>query len=361
MVAEPEAMSFGDAPSRARRILRTNDCIVSTVRTYLRAVAPVGPDLDGAIASTGFAVLTPGPRLHPKYLGWVVQSGPFIDEVVARSTGVSYPAINPSALGQLDIPTPTLRRQRAIADYLDSETARVDALIVKRRRMIDLSDEREAAVIEGEVWNRRGYPVPVVPLRRLAQRISVGIAEAATHAYTDQGVPLLRAMNIRSGWIDDTDLLHIEPWFAEQNRSKSVEPGDVLTVRTGNPGVSAVVPMSVGPCQTFTQLITSVRHPNVSEFVALALNSGKAKEHFAVECWGSAQSNISVPILAAAPIPMMAPVDQNEVVRRVDRERAAFRRSRALLERQVALMVERRQALITAAVTGEFDIPGVAA
>ena len=59
LVKEPEQMHFSDSPSRARRLVRQGDTIVSTVRTYLRAVWPVIGSVDGLVVSTGFAVLTP--------------------------------------------------------------------------------------------------------------------------------------------------------------------------------------------------------------------------------------------------------------------------------------------------------------
>ena len=146
LVRRPERMRFADAPSRARRLVRDGDTIVSTVRTYLRAVWPIPGDGDDLVVSTGFAVLTPT-EVDPRYFSWWVRSDTFIEEVVARSVGVSYPAINASELGDLGmylrllrILIPEPRGQTAIADYLDIETGRIDALISKKRRMIDLLD-----------------------------------------------------------------------------------------------------------------------------------------------------------------------------------------------------------------------------
>ena len=89
LVAEPEITTFGIAPSRARRLVSEGDTIVSTVRTYLRAVWPVRGDTNDLVVSTGFVVLSPGSLLDSRYLGWVAQSDVVIEEVVARSVGVS--------------------------------------------------------------------------------------------------------------------------------------------------------------------------------------------------------------------------------------------------------------------------------
>ncbi|MQA17362.1 MAG: restriction endonuclease subunit S, partial [Pseudonocardiaceae bacterium] len=74
------------------------------------------------VASTGFAVLSPRDGINPSFLSWWLQSDPFIEEVVATSVGVSYPAINASDLGKFLVPVPTSVEQRAIADFLDAET-----------------------------------------------------------------------------------------------------------------------------------------------------------------------------------------------------------------------------------------------
>lgn len=129
LVGEPEPIRFGDAPSRARRLVRPGDTIVSTVRTYLRAVWPVSGATEEVVVSTGFAVLSPGPRLDPEFFGWWAQSDTFIDEVVARSVGVAYPAINAPDIGDIAIDLPPLSDQRHIASYLHGETRKIDELM----------------------------------------------------------------------------------------------------------------------------------------------------------------------------------------------------------------------------------------
>lgn len=357
LVGEPETMTFETAPSRARRVLRTGDTILSTVRTYLRAVWTLRDDRDDLVASTGFVCLRPRPCTDARYLGWLAQSDVVVDEVVARSVGVSYPAINPSDVGLLKVPSPDLEEQRAIAAYLDRETARIDALIAAKRRMGELVEERRRSAAERELWGPRTDPHQATTLRRVASRVDVGIAEAATHAYADTGVPLLRSTNIRENAIDDSELLFISSWFANRNRSKYVLTDDILTVRTGNVGVSALVPDRLDHSQCFTQLITTVASPHLPEFVCLALNSQRAREYFLVTGWGSAQANISVPILSGAPIPLADPLDQAGIVERVTAINEYAAAMNSALQRQTELLRVRRQALISAAVTGDLAIP----
>src|SRR5262249_31403584 len=128
-INELQRMRFEDAPSRARRIVRHGDVIISTVRTYLRAIAAIENPPKNLIASTGFAVLRANGCCHSRYLSRLVQSNEFVDMVVNHSEGVGYPAINPTELAALSIWLPPLAEQRAIAAFLDRETARIDALI----------------------------------------------------------------------------------------------------------------------------------------------------------------------------------------------------------------------------------------
>jgi type I restriction enzyme, S subunit len=258
-------------------------------------------------------------------------------------------------LSALRLQVPTPKTQREIADFLDAETARIDALIEKKQRIIALSQERYEAAVDLILaeW-------PLTTLRRIASRVDVGIAEAATHAYADDGVPLIRSQNIRRNELDLTDLLFVEPWFAERNRSKRLNSGDIITVRTGNAGVSAVVPIAQDGSQCFTQLMTTLLPRHLPELICTALNATYAKKYFGREGWGSAQANISVPLLANAPVPSIPPQHQGDVLKRLRRE---WNTSRALLRLEqghIQLLRERRQTLIATAVTGELDLTGPA-
>jgi type I restriction enzyme S subunit len=174
-ISAREQMKFESAPSRARKPVRAGDVIVSTVRTYLKAVASIGQDADRWVVSTGFAVLRSGPEVDPRFLYRLVQSNPFVESVVAESTGVSYPAINPSALGSIPVPCPDLSTQKAIADFLDREIPRIDQLIDKKQRLTERLFELEKTLlysllsqIEARRWRTRhvgklkngaGFPV----------------------------------------------------------------------------------------------------------------------------------------------------------------------------------------------------------
>jgi len=105
------------------------------------------------IVSTGFAVIRPR-RIDPDYLSYALRSSYFIETVVSRSTGVSYPAINATDVDTIELPIPATNEQRAIATFLDRETARIDALIEKIKKSIDLLREYRAALITAAVTGK---------------------------------------------------------------------------------------------------------------------------------------------------------------------------------------------------------------
>jgi type I restriction enzyme S subunit len=155
-------MTFDVAPTRARRRVKGGDTIVSTVRTYLKAIAFMDCSPDNLIVSTGFAVLRPKSTILPKFLWRLTQSNQFVDAIVCNSVGVGYPAITPNKLGSLSIWIPALSEQRTIAAFLDRETARIDAVITEQGRLVELLREKRAVLISQAVT--RGLD-PSVPMR----------------------------------------------------------------------------------------------------------------------------------------------------------------------------------------------------
>lgn len=137
---------FKDAPSRARRITKNGDIIISTVRTYLKAIARIGHSTP--IVSTGFAVIRPV-RTNPCFLYYVLSESGFLDTVQLYSTGVSYPAITANDLINLKCPLPPLAEQEAIAGYLDEATEKIDRLVAEKRSQVeDLRRYRTSLISE---------------------------------------------------------------------------------------------------------------------------------------------------------------------------------------------------------------------
>ena len=156
-IIKKEPYIFDEAPSRARRKVIHGDIIVSTVRTYLRAIAPVINPEENLIVSTGFAVIRPR-RIASDYLSFLLRSKYFVEKVVSLSVGVSYPAINASVLGSIKIPIPSEDEQRQISTYLYQETQNIDNLIGLTEKHIDKLIEYKTALISAAVTGKIKVP-----------------------------------------------------------------------------------------------------------------------------------------------------------------------------------------------------------
>jgi len=290
------------------------------------------------------------------------------------STSTALPSMTKSVLGAHLVACPPIDEQTAIAAFLDRETAKIDELIAEQQKLITLLAEKRQATISHAVTKGLN-PAAVmkdsgiawlgdVPahwstgaLTRIAERVVVGIAEAATHAYREDGVPILRSTNVRAGRLVG-DILRIAPEFAKERGSKLISAGDLLTVRTGNAGVTAVIPQELDQCQCFTMLITTLQPGQVSDYFCYWMNSEAATRYFQLEGWGTAQVNISVPILKALPVVIPPFDEQKDIVAFLQAETSKLDELGSAAERAVALLKERRSALITAAVTGQIDVRG---
>ena len=147
-ITQTETLSFDKAPSRARRIVQDGDSIVSTVRTYLKAIATIKNPPDNMVVSTGFAVIRPKEEICKSYLSYFLQSQGFVNSVVAHSFGVSYPAINASDLVCLPVSFPVIvNEQQKIATFLDNKTQQIDQLIKKKKSLVEKLNEQRIAVI----------------------------------------------------------------------------------------------------------------------------------------------------------------------------------------------------------------------
>ncbi len=281
--------------------------------------------------------------------------------------------VPPDFIRNYEAVTPPLPTQKAIADFLDRKTAAIDALIEKKQKLLDLLAEKRAALINQAVTKGLDPNVPMkdsgipwigeIPahwdvkrLKQVSHRVVVGIAEAATHAYADEGVPIVRSTNVRADRLNTDSLLFIQKWFADRNRSKYIRGNDLLTVRTGHAGVTAVVPPELDGCQCFTMLITTLDADQTPEFFSFYLNSAPARAYFSSQSWGTAQANISVPILKEAPVPVPPPSEQAKLALDLRRRLGSLDGLVRSSEQSLSRLQEYRQALITAAVTGQLDI-----
>jgi type I restriction enzyme S subunit len=192
-------------------------------------------------------------------------------------------------------------------------------------------------------------------LSYLAEKIMVGIASAATHAYRAKGIPMFRNQNIKSGYLDDGDLLFITPEYETVFRNKRLRTGDLVTMRTGYPGVTAIVPAQYDQSQSFTTLITRPKKGAIdSIFLCHYINSEFGKKFFEQSQIGGAQKNVNASTLRGMLIPVPPRQEQLAIGKSISDVDALI----AGLEKLIAKKRDLKQAAMQQLLTGQTRLPG---
>ena len=175
----------------------------------------------------------------------------------------------------------SFEEQKSIGDFFK----RLDESITQIQTELTKWKELKKSMLQ-KMFPKEGESVPEIrfpgftdpweqrKVGELSKRVIVGLATSVTPYYRQEGIPILRNLNIKENYLDDTDILFLERAYAESQVSKQIHTGDVLTVHTGYIGTSCIVPAKYDNCLTFTTLITttddSILH---GEFLAQYLNS----------------------------------------------------------------------------------------
>jgi len=146
LIKNPKRLFGKEAPSRARRVIHKDDVIMSTVRPYHKAFALVPQLYDTQICSTGFAVLSCGRNLDPKYLLQFLFSDKVIDQCTSMMAGGQYPALNTTQVSKIKITAPSLPEQQKIASIL----SKVDEQIEQTEQIIEKTEILKKGLMQTE-------------------------------------------------------------------------------------------------------------------------------------------------------------------------------------------------------------------
>ncbi|RWD02066.1 MAG: restriction endonuclease subunit S [Mesorhizobium sp.] len=370
-IREVTDYTFEAAPSRARRRVRDGDVLISTVRTYLRAIAPVVSPPPNMIVSTGFAVLRPK-KISAAYLGYAVQAEYFISEVIARSVGISYPAINASDLMRVTIPLPPPREQTAIAAFLDRETAKIDALVDEQKRLIELLKEKRQAVISHAVTKGLDPDAPMkdsgvewlgeVPadweIRRLASLFRE-VGEPGNDELPILSVSIHHGVSDKE--LDEDDLERKVSRSDDRSKYKQVQPGDLVynMMRAWQGGFGSVQTIGmVSPAYVVARPKTEF----ATGFIEALLRTPAAVEEMRRRSRGVTDFRLRLYWEEFKDLRVALPPvgEQRRLMGHVAEHNA---RSQALIAESahlIELLNERRAALVSAAATGKIDVRDVA-
>ncbi|WP_323957857.1 restriction endonuclease subunit S [Aeromonas caviae] len=268
-----------------------------------------------AACPDSLVVIKENGHINKQWLYHILSSKKEIFESIATSNAqlnINLEKLNPYVLG-----VPALEEQTAIANVL-SDT---DALIAGLEQLIAKKQAIKTATMQQLLTGRtrlppfskrsdgtpKGYKqseLGQIPedwetslLGGLADKIMVGIASAATHAYCKSGIPMLRNQNIKPNRLDSNDLLFINKEYEVAFKNKRLKAGDLLTARTGYPGTTCIIPDDFENAQSFTTLITRPTNKVNSKFLAIFMNSEIGVDFFDKNQIGGGQKNINASTL----------------------------------------------------------------
>jgi len=336
--------------------VRQGDVLFGKLRPYLAKTFLVR---EPAYASTELMALRPNSGVDSRWLAYLVGSGPLIEWATASSDGVKMPRTSWEQLGEFRvIDIPELAAQRSIADYLDTETARIDALIKKKLGFEALLNEKITSLIQehvGTIPSRRR-------LRHLAGLGTGHTPDRRNRQYWE---------NCVIPWVTAGDLSGRENPFAVlmetrqkisalgvANSAAVVHPsGTVMLCRTASVGLICHVGVPMATTQAF---VTWSPGPELdSGFLMYALHS--LRQEWKRLAFGSTHDTIYMPDLESVKIPYVPLTEQRRIARLLDASTSRLLESMRHLNHQCVMFEERRRALITSVVTGELEVPGVAA
>lgn len=381
-VVSPRVETIKTAPSRARRLTSVGDTLIPTLTggtswTSTRPLLIKTNEMSEVVFSTGFFSVSPSEGMDCRFLNYVLASKALLGELEAVSNGVTMKGFTPAQLARCRVWRPSLDVQTAIADFLDSETARIDALIEKKQRMIELLNNRfEASVHHAVTRGVRGIrPMRSASLSWLAEipegwgtptvstnfELQLGKMLNAEAASGLEQFAYLRNINVQWDRIDTTDLATMH--FSEADRQRcDLRKGDVLICEGGEVGRAAVWADDLPNCY-FQKAIHRARprRGQNGRFLMYCLRAAAKMNVFAVQGNLSTIVHLTGEQLAVHRFPWPLAEEQTEIVEHLDSQALVVRSSCQRLASQIELLREHRQALITAAVTGQLEIPGVAA
>lgn len=287
------------------------------------------------------------------------------------------PMLNARLIRSARVVVPPVDEQRQIADYLDTQTAKIDALIAKQERLIETLAERRQAVIShavtkgldpnatmkdsGHRWVG-SIPVHWTPVPFI--RLTLGRVDyrGATPTKTTDGVQLITARNVKKGYIDREaarEYVSVED-YAEVMRRGIPEVGDLLlTMEAPLGNVALVDDRNIALAQRV--IMFRLDRSKISpEFASYLLNGFQFQEQILSKATGSTALGLKASKLielhvAVPPIP-----EQSAIVAYLDRETSRIDALSAKAREMIDVLKERRQALISAAVTGKIDVRGLA-
>ncbi|WP_344971796.1 hypothetical protein [Streptosporangium fragile] len=332
------------------------------------------------IVSPDYLVCSVSSDIHGPYLHYLLRSKPLVAEYGKRSKGIR-PAqwrLYWEDLADIGVGLPSLEEQRRIASFLDGSVALIDGLIsarssqrdgVEERFFVEISEMLTPGIV-GASGNDRAWPwlpefIPGIPMVRLGylSKLQAGITVHEGRELGGDVVtrPYLRVANVQAGQVDLSGISEIQVPRAMANRS-TLRSGDVLMTEGGDLdklGRGTVWRGEIPDClhQNHVFAIRPDRERLDGNYLVLLTQSMHGRCYF--ESTGSKTTNLASTNsskIMKFPIPLRGLDSQRRIVRILNASRETTSRLMRAIDTQLTLLAERKQALITAAVTGQIDV-----
>jgi type I restriction enzyme S subunit len=350
--------SLDELPLDRAPLLHAGEILVVRSGAYTGDSAIVTREWAGA--SPGYDLRITPVGVHAPFLAWALLGDHAKQQIDVAKARAAQPHLNAEELAGIGIFVPDLAEQRQIADFLDAETARIDALIENKRRAIALLEERRVALTASCI----GDPAwPRVKLT-LVSRLGSGHTPSRDRPdwWEDATIPWITTGDVaqmrgdRMEFIETTKLSISELGLAN-SAAESHPEGTVVLSRTASVGFSAIMARPMATSQDFATWTCGPRL--MPRFLLLCLRAMRTEllERLAM---GSTHKTIYMPDIEAIRVPLPSMDEQERVVDDVWSRLRPIDAALDAVTQQIGLMFERRQALITAAVTGQLDAKAAA-
>ncbi|MFC8537731.1 restriction endonuclease subunit S [Streptomyces sp. NPDC057249] len=305
--------------------------------------------------TTELHVVRPGPDIDPQFLLYTVNTHTFLRLGASEMYGVAgQQRVPDSFLRDLRVRLPSLPEQRCIADFLNAETAHIDRLAAAQRRLAAKLREREALAVEHHLSQASSHQVRLKNV--LLAPPSYGANESAEHDRRDWPRYIRTTDIAEDGSLRESTFASLPP---EAARKYMMDDGDLLFVRSGaTVGKSFVYEARFGPAAHAGYLIrarvdSSLMHSRLIWYFCQTRNYWQQVSEGTLQ---ATIQNVNAEKYGNLLIPMISRDRQVPTLTALDRIVTKSRTLRRDAGRMLDLLAERRQALITAAVTGQFDV-----
>ena len=347
-IEETQTLNGKDAPSRARRLVKTNDVLFATIRPTLRRIAVVPEHLDKQVCSTGYFVLRPKAEINYRFLFYWLFSDNFMGVMEQLQKGASYPAVTDAEVRAQMIPFPSLPEQQRIVGILDEAFDGIAT--AKANAEKNLQNAR--ALFESHlqsVFTQRGEGWVVKKISEVAKHSLGKMLDKAKNKGELQ--PYLRNINVRWFNFDLSDLPQM-PFLPSESDKYTAVKGDVLICEGGYPGRAAI--WNEDYPVYFQKALHRVRfhEPKHNKWFLYYLyvqdKSGELKQHFS----GTGIQHFTGEVLARFELPLSPLQELRRAVAKFDELAEETQRLESLYQRKLAGLDELKKSLLHQAFSG---------